>query len=278
MAKRKRRAFTKECKTQAVRIVRESGQSVASVARELDLTETTARIERGERRGLAGCRKAANRSPRGMPLSPDKDAGAYLPTRSASVVGAPSGIIAPVDGRPASARRVPAGSYPARVLQQGPLSFLCPRLGASRSRHQRPRSRERGYEFARRGRAKGAERALEEACPARSGTLRPPGATPVIRSDNGLVFQSRRFRAACRDYRLQQKFITPYTPEQNGMIERFFRSLKEECVWQHLFPSFAAAPRVIAAWIRWYNGARTHQALGYWSPRERRVQQGQLVA
>jgi putative transposase len=45
----------------------------------------------------------------------------------------------------------------------------------------------------------------------------------VIRSDNGLVFQSRRFRAACRDYRLRQEFITPYTPEQNGMIERFFR-------------------------------------------------------
>ncbi|MBP6263358.1 MAG: DDE-type integrase/transposase/recombinase [Nitrospira sp.] len=34
----------------------------------------------------------------------------------------------------------------------------------------------------------------------------------------------------CCDYRLQQEFITPYTPEQNGMIERFFRSLKEECV------------------------------------------------
>jgi hypothetical protein len=26
--------------------------------------------------------------------------------------------------------------------------------------------------------------------------------------------------------------MTPYTPEQN-VIERFFRSLKEECVWQH---------------------------------------------
>ena len=41
-----------------------------------------------------------------------------------------------------------------------------------------------------------------------------------------------------------------------GLIERFFRSLKEECVWQHLFSSFAAARRAIAAWIRWYNDAR----------------------
>jgi transposase len=43
MARRKRRAFTKECKAQAVRIVRESGQSVAAVARELDLTEPALR-------------------------------------------------------------------------------------------------------------------------------------------------------------------------------------------------------------------------------------------
>jgi len=58
-------------------------------------------------------------------------------------------------------------------------------------------------------------------------TLRPTGVTPAIRSNNGLIYQSRRFRAACRDYRLQQEFITPYTPKQNGLIDRFFRSLKK---------------------------------------------------
>lgn len=42
-----------------------------------------------------------------------------------------------------------------------------------------------GYELALRGRAREAERALEEACLARFGTLRPEGSTPVIRSDNG---------------------------------------------------------------------------------------------
>ncbi len=109
-------------------------------------------------------------------------------------------------------------------------------------------------------------------------TLRPTGRTPIIRSDNGLVYQGRRFRAACRDYRLQQEFSRPYTPGQNGIIERFFRSLKEECVWQDLFPNFMAACREIAAWIRWYTEARPHQALGYRSPREHQAQQGQLVA
>jgi putative transposase len=106
-----------------------------------------------------------------------------------------------------------------------------------------------GFEFALRGRAKEAERALEEACLARFGTLRPERSTPVVRSDNGLIFQSRRFRAACRDYRLRQEFITPYTPEQNGIVERFFRSLKEECVWQHNFGNFSEARSAIARWI-----------------------------
>ena len=135
-----------------------------------------------------------------------------------------------------------------------------------------------GYEFSLRGRAREAERALEEACIRRFGTLRPKGRAPVLRSDNGLVFQSRRFRAACRDYRIKQEFITPYTPEQNGMIERFFRSLKEECVWQHNFRSFREAKRVIDRWIQWYNEKRPHQALGYLSPRKYRAQQLQKVA
>jgi putative transposase len=78
----------------------------------------------------------------------------------------------------------------------------------------------------------GSIQPLESACLHRFGTLRPNQSMPLLRSDNGLVFQSRHFMATCHDYKLPQEFITPYTPEQNGMIERFFRSLKEECVWQ----------------------------------------------
>ena len=43
MAKRKRRAFTDEFKTQTVRLVRDSGKSIGTVARELDLTESALR-------------------------------------------------------------------------------------------------------------------------------------------------------------------------------------------------------------------------------------------
>jgi len=135
-----------------------------------------------------------------------------------------------------------------------------------------------GYEFALRGRAKEAERALEEACLNRFGTLRSAQYKPVIRSDNGLVFQSRRFREMCRDYGLPQEFVTPYTPEQNGMIERFFRSLKEECVWLRNFRSFEEARREISRWIHWYNEGRPHQSLGYLSPKQFRLKQAALLA
>jgi putative transposase len=102
-----------------------------------------------------------------------------------------------------------------------------------------------GWEFALRGRAREAERALDDSCIARFGTLRPKGAKPVIRSDNGLIFESGRFRHAYRDYSLRQELITRQSPEQNGVIERFFRSLKEECVWLRPFESFRHARRRI---------------------------------
>jgi putative transposase len=52
------------------------------------------------------------------------------------------------------------------------------------------------------------------------------------------------------------------------MIERRFRSLKDECVWQQHFQSFAEARHAIHAWIAWYDEERPHQALGYQSLRQ----------
>ena len=62
------------------------------------------------------------------------------------------------------------------------------------------------------------------------------------------------------------------------MIERFFRSLKEEGTWQRSFESFPEAKRAITRWIHWYNNERPHQSLGYKSPREYRGENLQRVA
>ncbi len=88
----------------------------------------------------------------------------------------------------------------------------------------------------------------------------------MLRSDNGLVFTSRNYTALVKSYGLQQEFITPYTPEQNGMVERVIRTLKEQCVHRHRFESLTHASRVIADWISFYNHRRPHQALQMRTP------------
>jgi putative transposase len=86
------------------------------------------------------------------------------------------------------------------------------------------------------------------------------------------VFGAKVFVAVARRYGLDQEYITPYSPEQNGMIERFFKTLKEECLWLHRFADRDDAFRVIAAWLDRYDAERPHSALGYLTPKEYRTQ------
>ena len=50
-------------------------------------------------------------------------------------------------------------------------------------------------------------------------------------------------RRWCVDTTYAQEFITPHTPEQNGMIERLIRTLKEQCVHRHRFETLQHAAR-----------------------------------
>ncbi|WP_228508322.1 integrase core domain-containing protein [Xanthomonas phaseoli] len=67
---------------------------------------------------------------------------------------------------------------------------------------------------------------------------------------------------------MQQEFITPHCPQQNGMIERVIRTLKEQCVHRHRFESLTHAMRTIGDWIHFYNHQRPHQALKMKTPAE----------
>lgn len=125
-----------------------------------------------------------------------------------------------------------------------------------------------GYRISRSQNAQVAEGALEDALIRRFGMDRTAARGLLLRSDNGLIFSSKQYLKLVSRYGLKPEYITPYSPEQNGVIERFMRTLKEECIWLNLFTSFEEAKRIIEAWIDEYNTARPHQELGYLSPVE----------
>ena len=125
-----------------------------------------------------------------------------------------------------------------------------------------------GWRLSHRGNAKIDEATLEDALVNRFGCLARTAQPLTLRSDNGLVFTSRRFTVMVRSYGIKQEFITPHTPQQNGMIERLFRTIKEQCIWLHNFKSIEEIQTVIGQWVNWYNTQRPHQALNMKTPEQ----------
>ncbi len=130
-----------------------------------------------------------------------------------------------------------------------------------------------GWRLSSSGKAQIAEAALEDALIRRFGPGPQRPKNLVLRSDNGLVFMAKAYRRTVRDYGIGQEYITPYTPEQNGVAERVFRTLKEECVWLHRFDTREEAERAIARWVERYNTERPHESLGWLTPHQWRRQQ-----
>ena len=55
-------------------------------------------------------------------------------------------------------------------------------------------------------------------------------------------------------------------PECNGVIERFMRTLKEQCLYLHRFQSLAEAHRIIGEFIARYNTEWLIERLGHQAP------------
>ena len=73
---------------------------------------------------------------------------------------------------------------------------------------------------------------------------------------------------------IKQEYITPYTPEQNGMIERGFRTPKDECLWKNNFKTIDKAWKNIVRFILEYNTNRTRRSLGMLTTSEWREKLG----
>ena len=86
-----------------------------------------------------------------------------------------------------------------------------------------------------------------------------------MRSDNGSGYVSSEFRSVLREHGLGHQRIKPHCPEENGLIERAHRTLREELDGERL-TTYWEAHDALAKVIRRYNHERLHSALGYLRP------------
>ncbi|MGB3877138.1 MAG: IS3 family transposase [Shinella zoogloeoides] len=94
------------------------------------------------------------------------------------------------------------------------------------------------------------------------------GKPKAIVSDNGTEMTSMAVLKWCQGTRVEWHYIAPGKPMQNGFIESFNGSFRDECLNETLFSSLAHARATITAWKEDYNGNRPHSSLGNITPSE----------
>ena len=94
------------------------------------------------------------------------------------------------------------------------------------------------------------------------------GLPDVIITDNGSEFRSRAFDSWAYARGVKLDFIQPGKPVQNGFIESFNGTLRNECLNLHWFLSIPDVKRSIEHWRADYNEVRPHSSLGFLTPEE----------
>jgi putative transposase len=92
-----------------------------------------------------------------------------------------------------------------------------------------------------------------------------PQSKPEIRSDNGSGYISKEFKLVLKENGLGHHRITPHCPEENGLIERVHRTLRENLDGEEL-TNLLEAEKVFGRIVKRYNEERLHSALGYLTP------------
>jgi putative transposase len=93
-----------------------------------------------------------------------------------------------------------------------------------------------------------------------------PEARPRMISDNGPQFMARDFKEFIRLSGMTHVRTSPYYPQSNGKIERWHKSLKQECIRPLTPLTLDDARRLIQSYVDHYNTVRLHSALGYVTP------------
>jgi len=90
-----------------------------------------------------------------------------------------------------------------------------------------------------------------------------------LQLDNGPEFRSRALHRWCQTNDVELCFITPGKPTQNGHIESFNGTFRDECLNEHWFTDLHDVQEKKEAWRHRYNSFRPHSSLGGATPEEK---------
>lgn len=93
-----------------------------------------------------------------------------------------------------------------------------------------------------------------------------PGVNPRIISDNGTQFISRDFTEFLRIAGLEHVRTSVNYPQSNGKVERFNRTISEECLTKKSMINLEDARRQVSNYVDFYNNKRLHSSLFYLTP------------
>lgn len=94
------------------------------------------------------------------------------------------------------------------------------------------------------------------------------GKPAALRMDNGPELISEELEKWAKRHGVDRLFIQPGRPMQNGLIERFNRTYRQEVLNCYVFETLGEVRRMTAEWISRYNEERPHEALGDVPPRK----------
>ena len=94
------------------------------------------------------------------------------------------------------------------------------------------------------------------------------GKPRTLVSDNGTKLTSVAILKWCQKTKVGWHYIAPGKPMQNGFVESFNGSFRDEWLNETLFSTLADARHHISLWKEDYNVNRPHSSLGNLTPRE----------
>jgi putative transposase len=103
------------------------------------------------------------------------------------------------------------------------------------------------------------------------------GERPRIISDNGPQFVARDFKEFIRLVGLTHVRTSPYYPQSNGKKERWYGSLKRECLRPACPATVEEARHRVSSYVEHYNHVRLHSAIGYITPSDKLNGQEEVI-